>query len=261
MLAGGVAVVIVVFVLGAVITADVVMARWAGILALAASLGALIWTYADHTSDLIPMSASLAPTLVLSMVLQLWRRDGRPALTTSLTFVVTACVLAVLPVVWLALRASAEGSYAVGLALLGIGSLGLTETLPLSRGTRRVLGVLTGAVAAGALVMTVNRVGDAVPAVSAVVVTSFAGVMAGIAFAIVDRLVGELASPVPVTVPIADHPSASAGEGAAVSQLPVGGQTSPRINRAAKSFLPLHISLPFIVAAPAAYVLGRIFIS
>lgn len=273
LLAGGVALVVLLFTLGAVSAAGVHSARWAGVVALAAGGGALAWTYLEETSDLTPIAALLAPTIVASIVVQLWRRDGRPRLTASLAYSVSACVLAVLPVGWLALQESTDGRYSVGLALLGIGAVGLAEAFPVSRAGRRFGGVLVAALAAGALVMWVriDQVGETVPAVSAVVVATFGGLMAAIAFAVVDRLEDELATaPVPVPSRVApvsvDAPSSGPPSvqqvGAEPGDVPVAGEVDGEAApRGAAAFVPLRISLPFVAAAPVAYVLGRIFVS
>lgn len=251
LLAGGLALVILIFTLGGVAAARAGAARWSAGVALAAGLGALGWTWAEGGSDLTPMAALLGPTLVVSIVVQLLRRDGRAGLTTSLAVSVTACVLAVLPVAWLALRESVDGEYPVGLALLGVGAVGLAESLPLSRAVRRLIGVLLAALGAGALVLTTGSVADAVPAVSAVVVATFAGLLAAVAFAGVDRLADEFTPrPEPVAVQVGAAPAAGTGADVAPAAVP----------RGAGAFLPLFVSLPFVAAAPVAYVLGRIFV-
>lgn len=264
-LAGGVTLVVLLFTLGAVSPAEVPSARPAAAVASAAGLGALLWTSLDQTSDLTPIGAMLGPALVLAIVVQLWRRDGRPAMTVSLAFAVTACVLAVLPVTWVALRESTDGVYSVGLALLGVGAVGLTEALPMSRAARRALGVLAAAVGAGALVVTVSRVSEAVPAVSALVVTTFSGLMAAIAFAVADRLAAEFptAAATPIPVPAGGElgsASQAAPETTAGEALDLADEAPPA-RRGSMTFLPLRISLPFIAAAPTAYVLGRIFVT
>lgn len=254
LLAGGIALVVLIFTLGAVAAARVHSARWSAVVALLAAAGALGWTWAESTSDLTPVAALLGPTLVLSIVVQLWRRDGRAGLTTSLAVAVTASVLAVLPVTWLALRESSDGQYPVGLALLGVGAVGLTESLPVSRAVRRLIGVLVAALGAGALVLTTDWMSDAVPAVSAVVIATFTGLLAAVAFAAVDRLADEYTpQPVAVTVSVGAPAGTRSGTGDAAE--------APAVPRGAAAFLPLRVSLPFIAAAPAAYVLGRIFVA
>ena len=291
-LVGGVALVIVFFALGAVGTSGIPSARWMAGLALASGGGALAWTHLENSADLAPMAAVLGPSLVLSIVVQLWRRDGRVGLTSSLAVSVAACVAALLPVCWIALRESGDGIYSVGLALLGIGAVGLVEAFPVSRGARRVVGVLLGAVAAGAVVMTVERIGEAVPPVSAVVVSAFAGLMAAIAFAAVDRLADDS---VAVTVsrragsrddhePVgqrAAHRLGGSATGPAGEVRPVERVAAPTEvapaeivpdepadaaegasagARGAGALLATRVTLPFVAAAPAAFVLGRIFV-
>lgn len=266
LVAGGIAVVQVVFALGVIRSSELRAARPAAWLALVAGLGTLLWIERAGTPDLAPMGVVLGPAVLAAFVIQLVRRDGRPGLNRALGLVVTACVLTTLPVAWLALRATAEGEYVVGLALLGVGIVALTEALPISRAVRRVLGVVVACTAAAVLVVVVESVGQAVPAVSAVVVAAFSGVMAAVAAAIADRLAGEISpaeAPVLVTVP--DHSPASPGDTTALDsetgvlaqqrtlqQLPVGG--------AMAAIAPLRIAAPFVAAAPAAYVLGRLLV-
>ncbi len=307
MLAGGVALLIVFFALGAVRAAGFPSAGWSAVLALATGAGALTWTYLERTSDLTPIGALLGPTVVLSIAVQLWRRDGRAELTSSLTISVAACVLAVLPVTWVALRESSDGIYSVGFALLGVGAVALADVLPVSRALRRVVGVLVAAVAAGVLVMTVERIGDAVPPVSAVVVAAFAGVIGAIGFAAVDRIADEAGhasaraserapeqaperGPERATSPHAgdhrpvsnrvgrraadrarsgavsspdpkpDEGKAPSGEDAEQTAEPTEYIRTMHRARGMAALLPLRVTLPFIGAGPAAFVLGRIFI-
>jgi hypothetical protein len=259
--AGAVALVQVLFTLGSVRSVAVPSARPAAWLALAAGLGALTWVYLEESPGLTPLVAVLGPTLVVAIVIQLVRRDGRPRLTASLSLSVAACVLAMLPVMWVALRAAADGYHSVGLALFGVGLLSLTEALPISRAVRRVLGVLVAVVGGAAVVMFVGSVGAAVPAVSGVVVTAFAGVMAATAFAMVDR--------------IADDSEVLRAR-AAASTRAGGNGAKPRHGRSGDTpadlpdhddhlgseaaLFPLRMTMPLIAAAPTAYVLGRIFI-
>ncbi|PSK97556.1 hypothetical protein CLV30_12248 [Haloactinopolyspora alba] len=278
--------------LGAVRTAGFPAARWAGGLALVSGLSALVWTFAEETSELTPMGAVLAPTVTLAIAVQLWRRHSRAGVVRSLTVSVTSCVLAVLPVSWLALREAVDGVHSVGLALVGVAGVALLETLPISRAVRRVGGVLVAAVAGGTLVMTVEQVSDAVPAVSAVVVTAFAGLLAAISFAVVDRLADEATGVRAPAVPPDDvservpHGAGHAtgrqgasrepGPPAAAAEQPISeasrdsdddaagpgtaGDGVPPRGHSVAALLPLRVTLPFAAAGPAAYVLGRIFV-
>ncbi|MGH8828438.1 MAG: hypothetical protein ACRDVZ_12775, partial [Jiangellaceae bacterium] len=186
LLAAGVAVVQMFFTLSGVRSAVFASARPAAWLALVAGLGAVAWTQSDATPGLTPMVAMLGPVMLIAIVIQLTRRDGRSGLTRDLSFTVTACVLSILPVAWVTLRATREGVYSVALSLLGVGLLSLAEALPISRSVRRVFGVVFAGAGAAALVMLIGSVSEAVPAVSGVVLGTFSGVMAAIAFAVVD---------------------------------------------------------------------------
>jgi hypothetical protein len=239
LLAAGIVVVQVIFALGAVRQAPITGTGHAGWLALLAGGAAAGWVAVDGIPQLTPMTRVLAGGLLFALVAQLWRRNGRPMLTTSLSLTVGATVLAVLPAAWIALRHADGGSYSVGFGLLGIGLVFLAEAL----GGRTVLGrtmaVLVAGAAAAAIVLAVDMAGD-VPAVSAVVVASFGALMAVAALAAVDRVVSEPS-------PAAPAPTVSA-TGAVLEEVAADVRT------------PLQISLPFLIAAPVVYLLGRILI-
>lgn len=253
LLAGGLAIVVLIFAFGAVRSSTIAAARPVALLAASAGLIGLAWTYVAETPDLIPMVSVLGPSLVLAIVIQLARRNGRPALTSSLAASVSACVLAVLPVMWLAMwLVNDVGNYAVELGLLGVGVVAVLESVPIARAVRRVIGVVLSAGIASALGMVAGEFGDAVPPVSALVVAALAGLMAAVAFAVTDRVAGEApveTAQVPVTVP----DDGSAAERAEYP--PAAGATLP-----APWITPLCISLPVIAAGPVVYVLGRLLI-
>jgi hypothetical protein len=268
LMTGGIAVVQVVFAMGVVRASTMRSARPAAWLALAGGLGTLIWVELNGTPELAPMAVILGPTVLVAFVAQLLRRDGRPGLNAALALVVTACVLTALPVAWLALLLTPDGAPIVGLALLGVAAVALAEVLPISRAVRRVLGVLVASTAAAVLVVVAEPVGDAVPAVSAVVLAAFAGVMAAVTFAIADRLAGEVGSEAPpvlvavpeeVTVPDLT-PSTYGGAEAREPEAPEQLAASKRGTDALSLIVPLRIAGPFVAAAPTAYVLGRLLV-
>lgn len=261
LLAGGVALVLLIFTLGAVRSAPVTSVRPMAWLALVAGLVALAWTQLADTPDLTPMVAVLGPVLVAAVVVELLRRDGRAHLTVSLSVAVSACVLAVLPVAWVALRAAPEGASSVGLAMLGVGLVSLAEALPLSRATCRVLGVAITSIAAAALVILVDGFGQEVPAVSAVVVAAFAGLMAAVSMAVVDRMEAELPPVEAQAVPVpGDSDADRLGDGRRVGVEATATAAYANRSDGAAALVPLRITLPFIAAAPAVYVLGRILV-
>lgn len=223
-LAAGVVVVQFVFALGGVRRASVPATRLAGWLALTVGVAGSVWTAFADTADLKPVASLLGPALVVAVVVQLARRDGRAYLTESLTLAVGACALAVLPVAWIALRGADGGAYAVGLGLLGVGVVAVAEAIPLSPAVRRMLAVLVATALAAGLVSLIDDMAEAVPAVGAVVVTAFGALAATSALAAVDRL----------GVEVGDRDGAM--------------------------LVPLYVALPIVAAAPVVYVLGRILV-
>jgi hypothetical protein len=255
LLAGGLAIVVLIFALGAVRSSGIVASRPIAWLAVAVGLVSLSWTYIDESPDLGPMVAVLGVSFVVAIMIQLGRRDGRPALTLSLAASVSACVLAALPVLWLAMYSVNEvGSSAVELGLLGVGMVALLESVPISRAIRRVLGVLLSAAIASALGAMISDLSDSVPPVSAVVVTAIAGLITAVAYAITDRIGDEVPSaPDPVEVTVPDLATSSAASSGEVAPAPVGGTNI-------SALAPMRISLPFIAAAPVVYILGRLLV-
>lgn len=255
-LAGGLALLQLIFVMGGVRSSSQPSIRAVAWVALAAGWAALAWAYLDDTSELTGPAAVLGATLVAVVVVQLGRRNGRPNLTSSLATSATAVVLTVLPVLWLNLRAVSDvGVHAVELGLLGVGVVALLDALPVSRAIRRVVGVILSAAAATALMLLISDLRDDVPPVSAVVVAAFAGLMAAVASAIVDRLEAEIPTVQESQVRVPDdrgEPDTIPGGIPAVS----GTASSTPVAAVG----PLRMTLPFIAAAPAVYVLGRILI-
>lgn len=223
LLAAGVAAVQAVFTLGGVRPAAVPAAPAAAWLALVVAVGASAWMAFGNSDGMWPLAALLGPALVVAVLIQLARRDGRDAMTRSLSLTVAACALALLPVAWLALRATDDGLYTVWLGLIGVGVAGLAELLPAPVAARRTAAVLlAGALAAG-VAIAIGDVAASVPAVGGVVVATFAALTAVASMAAVDRVAAE------------------------------GGDSSARL-------VPLRVTLPIVVAAPVAYVLGRILV-
>ena len=224
LLGAGVAVVQVVFTLGGIRPAAVPALREGAWLALVVSVTASVWLVVGDPSEMWPVAALLGPALVVAVMIQLLRRDGRQALTTSLTMTVAACALALLPVAWLALRGADGGVHAVWLGLLGVGVVVLAELLPTPAAVRRSLAVVLAGALAAALVTVADGVAAAVPAVGGVVVTTFAALTAVTAVAAVDRVGEEM-----------------------------GDSTVDLLT-------PLRVTMPIVVAAPVAYVLGRVLV-
>ncbi|HJU98590.1 MAG TPA: hypothetical protein VJ644_11495 [Jiangellaceae bacterium] len=223
LLAAAVIIVQVLFTLGGVRPSGAHEARSAAWLALVVAVAGTVWTVYEGTSGMRPVAVLLGPALLGAVAIQLLRHDGRPGLTGSLTLTVAACTLAALPVAWVALRETDGGVYAVGLGLLGVGTVALAEGVPLPIAVRRALAVLAAGGLAAGLVLLVGPVAAEVPAVGAVVVASFAALTAVTALAAVDRIGVEAET----------------------------GNTA---------LAPVRISLPIVATAPVAYVVGRILV-
>lgn len=234
-LAAGVVLVQGLFALGGVRQVGVPGAAVAAWLALGVGVGTSVWLVADDIPKLNPMARLLAAGFLLAIVVQLWRRHGRPMLTASLSVTVAAVVLAALPASLVALRTTDSGAYAVGLGLLGVGVVLVVDGVGGRSVLARMLAVLVAAAAAVMLVMLINLAD--VPEVGAVVLAAFGALLAVAALYAVDRL---------------------AAESSADGERPIGGGDVLEI--VAVDVRPLQLTLPIIMAAPVIYLLGRLLI-
>jgi hypothetical protein len=237
--AAGIALVQVIFVVGAIRRAAVPGTASAWWIALLVGLTATTWLAVEGLPGLTPIARVLAVGFLVALFAQLWRRDGRPLLATSLSFAVAAFMLASLPAAFVALRNADSGAYSVGLGLLGIGLVFLADAVAGSSVVGRTIAILVaGAIAAG-LVLTLDLSSD-VPAVGAVAVACFGALMAVVGLAACDRVVEEPS--------LGSSPAPVSATGVVLEQ--VGSEIRS----------PLRLSLPFVAAAPVIYLLGRIVI-
>jgi hypothetical protein len=193
----------------------------AGLALLAGAAAALIAAYRGET-ELRLIAPILGLAFLGGIALELARRHGRNELTASLTFTMTAVVLAVLLVPWVVLRTAPNGAVSVGVGLAGVAAAGLVEVFPGSRPMWRLVGVIAAA-GLGALLGLLQVVHDVAPPVNIVVLAALTGLLATTANAAMDRM----------------EPELSAGETSGVT---------------------LRGALPVTFAAPAAYVLGRLLV-
>lgn len=212
-LAAGLGIVILLLTLGSAAATGLPTARRASWLAAAAGVVALVWTAVDGRPDLTPIAATLGPAFVIILILQLARRDGRPRLASALTFAVATAALAVMPVMWLALRHAVSGPTAVLFGLLGVGVVSFAEAVPVSRSGRRLVSIVVASGIATAVAVLTAGSSGAVPPVSAVVLTAFGAALTVAAFAAVDRLAADIGHDAPtqglqtepVPSPVPDH--------------------------------------------------------
>jgi hypothetical protein len=237
--AAGIGLVQAIFAIGAVRRAAVPGTAAAAWLALLAGVTATSWVALDGIPQLTPIARVLGIGFLLALLAQLWRRDQRPLLTTSLSLTMAAMLVAVLPAAWVALRHAEGGAYSVGLALLGIGLVFVAEAIAGSSVLGRTVAVLVAGATSAGLVLMVDMA-SSVPAVSAVAVACFGALMAVVALAAVDRIADEPS--------LGSSPTPLSATGAVLEQVASDVRT------------PLRLSLPFIAAAPVIYILGRVLI-
>jgi hypothetical protein len=220
---------------------------WIGVLGIRAGLGAtgiavgaaavadvLVATGPADARRLMPV---VAVGLLVALVHQLLRRDGRPGLTASLAGTVSAIALVCALATFVALRAGVGGSSAVLTAL---------------------------AAAAGAvLIAWLCDFGLTRPAIVGVEGRGWPGLLLGLAAACgIGALVGsardELGVGYGVTIGVAVAAVAlAAGVGVTLARTDAGTQPG---RRSTVGLLPLAVVLPLAAAAPVAYVTGRILV-
>lgn len=150
------------------------------LLAAGAATGGVLLAGTDGGGG--PAAAVLGLVIVLALVLQLLRRDGRPALLASLTLSLTVAALCVLPVLWLATRQASGGRAGTALGLVGVAVAGLAAAVPLTRSLRWGLAPLAAAVLGGAGWVLVDA-GEPTGWFASVVAGALAGTAAALALA------------------------------------------------------------------------------
>jgi hypothetical protein len=208
---------------------------WSAVVVGATAVAADLLT-ATGPAGVRRLTGVIAVALLVAMLQQLVRRDGRTALTASFAATLAAVVLVSGLAVLIALRRSATGQDAAMAALLGTGlALFVARGADALRLRRAVAGArrrsVVGLLAAGAAAVGVGFVVGATR-------TSL-GVSDAIALATAAAVVA-LAADIGLDI-------ARAGLGP--------GNERPRA-----ALLPLSVLLPVTVAAPAAYVTGRVLL-
>jgi hypothetical protein len=102
---------------------------------------------ADDARPSAPLGPVLALALLAAFVVQLVRRDGREALTASLTATGTAATLVVFGSLWLALDTLRRGDDVLLVALLALAAVVLADLLPLPGWLRWSIGAVVALVA------------------------------------------------------------------------------------------------------------------
>jgi hypothetical protein len=196
---------------------------------VAGAIAALIVAYSTEETALGLVAPVLGLGFLGGIVLQLSRRHGRTELTLSLTFAVTALVLAALLVSWVALRTTPNGAAAVAIGLAGVAVASLAESVPGTRSMWRLVGVIAAA-GVGAGLGSLQQIDDVAPPVNVMVLAALTALLAAAAGAVVDRIEAD------------------------------AGATAPTPEPAGASILSLRVVLPAAFAAPGAYLLGRLLL-
>jgi hypothetical protein len=116
---------------------------------------------ADDARPSAPLGPVLALALLAAFAVQLVRRDGREALTASLTATGTAATLVVLGSLWLALDTVRRGDDVLLVALLTLAAVVLADLLPLPGWLRWSVGAIV-ALAASLIAAATTELGVAV---------------------------------------------------------------------------------------------------
>jgi hypothetical protein len=184
------------------------------------------------------LAGALGVALLLALALQVLRRDPRVALTASLTAGVTATTFAVGLAVLVALRRTGTGRDAALAALVGTGAAILVARSIDAWRTRRILP------------------GGRRRSATAVVVAGGVALLAG---AVIGAVVGPLGVGDGVTLAAACAAVALACD-VGLDLARAGLPDDRHADRARAALLPLSVLLPVALAAPAAYVTGRLLL-
>jgi hypothetical protein len=225
-LALAVAFVQIVFVVGWFAVVDVPGARGGTIVAAGAAIVAdvllLLQALRSDEPDLAPIAVALALALLAAFAHQIARRGGRPDVVASITATLTVTALAVLGALLLPAASDGGSAAAVVAVVVGAGVATASTLLPLSPWVAAVAAVAVAAGAGAALGATSDAVGVA----SGAALGAVAAVLAAFG-ATVARFVM--------------HDTAE-------------GPVEPVVRLAVPTLLPV------LLAAPAAYVLGRVLV-
>jgi hypothetical protein len=196
-----------------------------------------------------PLAGVLGPGLLGAIAVQLLRRDGRARLTASVTAASTAAVLSVLGATLVAERGSTHGRTVTVVAVLAAGVATAVLAFPMRAELAEALAVPTAVLVATAIA---GPVGDldfwhVLVIALAAAVLALAGRRAA-AFAAYDLAHRSLL------------PGAEGHGGGRVAGRAARRAAAREARRTGEAILVLGSALPFVLAAPASYVLGRLLV-
>ena len=208
----------------------------------------------DADPSLAPLASVLGLLFLAALVSQLARRDGRVALTSSLAATVTGGALTVFVAAWLPTLQSRGAFVGSAAALAGAAVASALAALP---GRRGLLAALAAALAAvvGALIGSSE---DVVGAAAGAGLGLGAGVASVLAVVAVDFLAsapaGSWLAP-PAAAPVSSAPASGSAPAGATPAGTVAAGSTPTEGRLAAA-----AALPFALAGPVAYVVGRLLV-
>lgn len=233
-----------------------------GLLALGAGIvGDLAMLERGSDVSLGPLAGVLGPALVAAVVLQLARTDKKGRVTASLTATISAVMLSVLAAALVAERAATHGRTVtiVAIAAAGAASAVVALTLP-------PLPPLPPALADSAAFTAGLAAGGAAGAIAGDMDAQYVLAVAtgATVLAVLGRRVATFVA-WDVAAEAARRAAASAAGGSGPAP---GGRASRRVQREAakaarrsgEAMLLMASALPVVLAAPAAYVLGRLLV-
>ncbi|HEX3827653.1 MAG TPA: hypothetical protein VHV82_10315 [Sporichthyaceae bacterium] len=212
-------------------------------------VGDLAMVVRGDDPSLGPLAGVLGPGVLGAIAVQLLRRDGRARLTASITAACTAAVLSVLGATLVAERGSTQGRAVTVVAVVAAGVATAVLASPMRAEVAEALAVPAAVLVAGVLA---GPVGDL--EIWHVLVIAFAAAV----LAAAGRRAAAFAA-----YDLAHRPLQPAAEGAG------GGRAAGRAARRAAArearrsgdaILVLGSALPFVLASPASYVLGRLLV-
>ncbi len=220
-------------------------------------VGDLAMVVRGDDPSLGPLAGVLGPGVLGAIAVQLLRRDGRARLTASITAASTAAVLSVLGAMLVAERGSTHGRSVTVVAVVAAGVATAVSALPMRAELAEALAVPAAVLVAGLLAGPVGGL----EFWHVLVIALAAGVRAAAgrraaAFAAYDLAHRPLQ---PATDGARGGAGGGAGGGRAASRA-VRRAAAREARRSGEAILVLGSALPFVLAAPASYVLGRLLV-
>jgi hypothetical protein len=200
-----------------------------------------------------PLAGVLGPAVLGAVAIQILRRDGRERLTASITATCTAVVLSVLGATLVAERGSAHGATVTVVAVIAAGATTAVLASPMRAELADAIAIPAAVLLA---LVLAGPVGDLafwhvlVIAVAAAVLAAAGRRAAAFAAYDLTRSAAAAAAAAAPAEPSAGRAAARAARRAAAREA----------RRTGEAILVLGSALPFVLAAPASYVLGRLLV-